>query len=84
VTNQLSFSGGGAFGAVEIGIIKKIRESYAVPYERYTGISAGGLNAGFLSHYADLDEVLNPPKSCIRRCATGTFSNCYRKLVIRY
>jgi predicted patatin/cPLA2 family phospholipase len=56
VTNQLSFSGGGAFGAVEIGIIKKIRESYAVPYERYTGISAGGLNAGFLSHYADLDE----------------------------
>ena len=56
VTNQLSFSGGGAFGAVEIGIIKKIRESYAVPYERYTGISAGGLNAGFLSHYADLDD----------------------------
>jgi hypothetical protein len=25
-TEQLSFSGGGAFGAVEVGILKKIRE----------------------------------------------------------
>ena len=55
-TEQLSFSGGGAFGAVEIGILKKIRESYTVNYDRYTGISAGGLNSGFLSHFADIDE----------------------------
>jgi len=55
-TEQLSFSGGGAFGAVEIGILKKIRESYPVKYDRYTGISAGGLNSGFLSHFADIDE----------------------------
>ena len=55
-TNQLSFSGGGAFGAVELGILKKIRESYPVNYDRYTGISAGGLNSGFLSHFADIDE----------------------------
>ena len=47
-TNQLSFSGGGAFGAVELGILKKIRESYPVKYDRYTGISAGGLNSGFM------------------------------------
>lgn len=52
---QLSFSGGGAFGAVEIGILKKIRDSYLPRPDRLTGISAGGLNAGFLSHYADLD-----------------------------
>lgn len=55
-TEQLSFSGGGAFGAVEIGILKKIRESYTVNYDRYTGISAGGLNSGFLSHFTDIDE----------------------------
>ena len=55
-TEQLSFSGGGAFGAVEIGILKKIRESQPINYDRYTGISAGGLNAGFLSHFADIDE----------------------------
>ena len=55
-TDQLSFSGGGAFGAVEIGILKKIRENYHVNYDRYTGISAGGLNSGFLSHFADIDE----------------------------
>jgi len=55
-TEQLSFSGGGAFGAVEIGILKKIRESHHVNYDRYTGISAGGLNSGFLSHFANIDE----------------------------
>lgn len=55
-TEQLSFSGGGAFGAVELGILKKIRENYQVSYDRYTGISAGGLNSGFLSHFTNIDE----------------------------
>jgi NTE family protein len=53
---QLSFSGGGSFGAVEIGILQKIRESYPVKYDMYTGISAGGLNSGFLSHYESINE----------------------------
>lgn len=55
-TEQLSFSGGGAFGAVELGILKKIRENNPIKYDRYTGISAGGLNSGFLSHFIDIDE----------------------------
>ena len=55
-TNQLSFSGGGAFGAVELGILKRIYEVKPNKYDRYTGISAGGLNAGFLSHYENLHE----------------------------
>lgn len=55
-TRQLSFSGGGAFGAVEIGILKKIRETDHAPYDRYTGISAGGLNAGFLSHFSNVND----------------------------
>ena len=52
--NQLSFSGGGSFGAVEIGIIKRVVELERKKYDIYTGISAGGLNAGFLSYFHDL------------------------------
>ena len=53
--NQVSFSGGGALGAVEIGIFKRILElepKYKT-YDLYTGISAGALNSGFLSYYKD-------------------------------
>ena len=55
-TEQLSFSGGGAFGAVEIGIIKKLHENHSIRYDRYTGISAGGLNSGFLSHFENIQD----------------------------
>jgi len=53
--SQVSFSGGGALGAVEIGIFKRILElepSYKT-YDLYTGISAGALNSGFLSYFKD-------------------------------
>ena len=49
VCNILALSGGGSFGAVQVGILndlienKKIVESYDI----LTGISAGGLNVGF-------------------------------------
>jgi len=49
--NQLSFSGGGAFGAVEIGILKRIHQQ---SYDLYTGVSAGALNAGLLSYFDNL------------------------------
>lgn len=52
--NQLSFSGGGSFGAVEIGILKKVLETENKKYDLYTGISAGALNAGFMSYYDNL------------------------------
>lgn len=53
---QLSFSGGGSFGAIEIGIIKKIVETNSdINYDLYTGISAGALNAGFLSYYSNIE-----------------------------
>jgi predicted patatin/cPLA2 family phospholipase len=53
--NQLSLSGGGSFGAVEIGILKRILETgNGQYYDLYTGISAGALNAGFLSYFSDL------------------------------
>lgn len=52
--NQLSLSGGGSFGAVEIGILKRIIETDTKDYDLYTGISAGALNAGFLSYFSNL------------------------------
>lgn len=55
--NQLSFSGGGSFGAVEIGILKRVVElNKNVKYDLYTGISAGALNAGFLSYYSNIHQ----------------------------
>ena len=57
VINQLSFSGGGSFGAVEIGIIKRLMErSSEKQFDLYTGISAGALNAGFLSYFKNIGD----------------------------
>ena len=53
--NQLSFSGGGSFGAVEIGMLKRVLELEQQKYDLYTGISVGALNAGFLSYYSDMN-----------------------------
>ena len=54
--NQLSFSGGGSFGAIEIGILKHVIEmNKYMKYDLYTGISAGALNAGVLSYYSDIE-----------------------------
>jgi len=53
--NQLSFSGGGSFGAIEIGILKRLNLIENKKYDLYTGISAGALNAGFLSYYSNID-----------------------------
>jgi len=53
--NQLSFSGGGSFGAVEIGILKRLQELENKQFDLYTGISAGALNAGYLSYYKNLN-----------------------------
>ena len=55
--NQLSFSGGGSFGAVEIGILKRLEKLGLVKkFDVYTGISAGALNSGFLSYFSDLNK----------------------------
>jgi NTE family protein len=56
VINQLSFSGGGSFGAVEIGIIKRLMERNKKQFDLYTGISAGALNAGFLSYFKNIND----------------------------
>lgn len=57
--NQLSFSGGGSLGAVEIGIIKNLSERGLKKFDLYTGISAGALNAGLLSYYNNIDNGIS-------------------------
>jgi len=50
--NILSFSGAGSFGAVEVGILDKLTEFHLPTFDMLTGVSAGGLNVGFLSYYS--------------------------------
>jgi predicted acylesterase/phospholipase RssA len=52
--NILSFSGAGSFGAVEVGILDKLTQpsSNMPAFDMLTGVSAGGLNVGFLSYYS--------------------------------
>jgi len=61
--NVLALSGGGSFGAVEIGILDKINSMENKKYDIYTGISAGGLNVGFLSHFDNLKQGLYEVKN---------------------
>ncbi len=61
--NVLALSGGGSFGAVEIGILDKINSMENKKYDVYTGISAGGLNVGFLSHFDNLNLGLYEVKN---------------------
>lgn len=58
--NILALSGGGAFGAVEVGILDSLTSSNQIPnrFDIVTGISAGGLNAGFLSYFDDVSSAI--------------------------
>jgi len=46
-----SFRGGGSFGAVEVGLFQRLLDAQQIPdhLDVLTGVSAGGLNVGFLS-----------------------------------
>lgn len=59
--NILAMSGGGSFGMVEVGILSGMYEKQQIPYhfDLISGISAGGLNAGFLSYYNNTSEGVN-------------------------
>jgi predicted patatin/cPLA2 family phospholipase len=73
--NQLSFSGGGSLGAVEIGIIKKLSERGLKKFDLYTGISAGALNAGLLSYFSKIDNGIN--------VAENIYSNLRNRMVYK-
>jgi predicted acylesterase/phospholipase RssA len=58
--NVLALSGGGSFGAVQMGVLDGLVSNGVAPagYDIITGISAGGLNAGFLSYFTRVDDAL--------------------------
>jgi predicted acylesterase/phospholipase RssA len=66
----LSFSGGGSFGAVEIGILSKLQQLEPKKYDLYTGVSVGGLNAGFLSHFENIEKGLYDVKNIYKNIRT--------------
>jgi predicted acylesterase/phospholipase RssA len=59
--NILSLSGGGSFGAVEAGILKSLITKGQInsTFDIITGISAGGLNAGFLSYKTNTKDSVD-------------------------
>ena len=71
--NILALSGGGAFGSVEMGILDGLTSSGETPfsYDIITGISAGGLNAGFLSYYNNVSNALPDIYSILSNLQTG-------------
>jgi predicted patatin/cPLA2 family phospholipase len=58
--NILALSGGGSYGAVEMGIIDSLVSTERIPntFDVITGISTGGLNAAFLSHFNNISSAL--------------------------
>jgi hypothetical protein len=55
----LAFRGGGSFGAVEAGLLSRVLEQQALENASVmTGISAGGLNVGFLASYMQAGSSL--------------------------
>ena len=57
----LSLSGGGSFGAVEVGILEDLynKNNVVSEFDVITGISAGGLNAAFLSYTKKIDDSID-------------------------
>lgn len=69
----LALSGGGSFGAVEAGVLDSLVTNQQIPsrFDVITGISAGGLNAGFLSYYENVTSALPAMKQIYTRTQTS-------------
>jgi len=70
--NLLALSGGGSFGAVEAGILDSLVSTEQIPsrFDVITGISAGGLNAGFLYYYENVTSAIPQMKQIYTRTKT--------------
>jgi predicted patatin/cPLA2 family phospholipase len=56
--NVLSLSGGGSFGALELGILSSQRTP-DISYQLMTGVSVGGLNVGYLSYFNNVNDGID-------------------------
>lgn len=74
----LAFTGGGSYGAVEIGILDSLISNNKIPnhFDVVTGISAGGLNAAFLSYYPNISHAIPDLKEIMINLNT---TNVYHK-----
>lgn len=62
--NVLSFSGGGSFGINEVAILDNLSQNNLIPdFDIITGISAGGLNAGYLNFFDDISKGIDGLKN---------------------
>jgi predicted acylesterase/phospholipase RssA len=80
--NILALSGGGSFGAVEVGILDDLISKNEIPttYDTITGISAGGLNAGFLSYYKNITDAIPLLKQMYSQTKTD---NIYKRELLK-
>lgn len=53
---SLSLSGGGAYGAFQVGCLKALAEHNIVKFDTIDTISVGGLNGSFLAQYDIVDQ----------------------------
>lgn len=79
--NILSFSGAGSFGAVEVGILDKLTQPSNMPaFDMLTGVSAGGLNVGFLSYYSGIGASGANNNALSKGCgASVTSEGCFKQ-----
>ena len=61
ICNVLTLGGGGSFGAVEVGILKDMLDKNIITgeFDVIAGISAGGLNAAYLSYGENIKDNIN-------------------------
>lgn len=58
----LTLSGGGSFGAFEMGIVSTLIDKNKGGWDVITGVSAGSINAAYLSTVSKTDEKISVPE----------------------
>ena len=78
--NVLTLGGGGSFGAVEVGILKDMLDKNIITgeFDVIAGISAGGLNAAYLSYGENIKDNINSLEDLYTKFTTKNVykSNC--------
>ena len=74
VCNVLALSGGGSFGATQMGVLNGLYDTQRIPesFDIVTGVSAGGLNSGFLSYFDNIGDALIPIQNIYANLTTSS------------
>ena len=83
--NVLTLGGGGSFGAVEVGILKDMLDKNIITgeFDVIAGISAGGLNAAYLSYGENIKDNINSLEDLYTKFKTKNVykSNCIFRIL---